>query len=82
MTSSDRMKVVLKVRRIGKSLGIVLSEDISKALGVAAGDKLVAVRTTDGILLTPHDRDFATIIDSTRDYMRRHRNSLRKLAGN
>jgi len=47
---------------------------------VAEGDELFAVRTLDGIRLTPYDPDFAQAIESTRDYMRRHRNALHELA--
>jgi putative addiction module antidote len=70
----------LKVRRLGNSLGIILGRDTLDALGVGEGDELFAVRTPDGIRLTPFDPDFATVIESTRDYMHRHRNALHELA--
>jgi hypothetical protein len=47
---------------------------------VTEGDQLFAVRTSDGIRLTPFDPDFATAIESTRDYMRRHRDAMHELA--
>ena len=41
----------------------------------------LTLRTTpEGIRLTAYDPDFAAAIESTRDYMRRHRNALRELA--
>ena len=70
----------LKVRKVGNSLGVILAKDVIEALGVAEGDELFAIRTSDGIRLTPYDPDFANAIESTRDYMRRHRNALRELA--
>ena len=70
----------LKVRRLGNSLGIILNRDVLDALGVAEGDQLFAVRTPEGIRLTPYDPDFAEVIESTRDYMRRHRTALHELA--
>jgi putative addiction module antidote len=70
----------LTVRRIGNSLGLILPKQVLDALGVRAGEKLFAVRTPEGIRLTPYDPDFAAAIESTRDYMRRHRNALRELA--
>jgi hypothetical protein len=57
-----------------------LPKPVLDALGVRAGEKLFAVRTPDGLRLTAYDPDFATVIESTRDYMRRHRNALRELA--
>jgi putative addiction module antidote len=74
------MVTPLKVRKVGNSLGVILAKDVIEALGVAEGDELFAVRTPDGIRLTPYDPDFASAIESTRDYMRRHRNALHELA--
>ena len=74
------MATVVKVRKVGNSLGVILTKDVVESLGVAEGDDLFAVRTPDGIRLTPFDPDFATAIESTRDYMRRHRDALNVLA--
>jgi hypothetical protein len=49
-------------------------------LGVAEGDTLFVVRTSDGFRLTPYDPDFAEALEAGRDYMRQHRNALRQLA--
>jgi putative addiction module antidote len=70
----------LKIRKIGGSYGVVLPKEVLDDLGVAEGDALYPVRTEDGVRLTPYDPDFAAVLDSTRDYMRRHRNALRELA--
>jgi putative addiction module antidote len=74
------MSAVVKVRKVGNSLGVILTKDVVESLGVAEGDELFAIRTPDGIRLTPYDPDFATAVESTRDYMRRHRDALRELA--
>jgi putative addiction module antidote len=74
------MAAVVKVRKVGNSLGVILTKDVVESLGVAEGDDLFAIRTPDGIRLTPYDPDFATAIESTRDYMRRHRDALHELA--
>ncbi len=42
------MSRALKIRRIGNSLGLILSEQI-KRMGLGEGDMLYAVRTKDGI---------------------------------
>jgi putative addiction module antidote len=74
------MSAVVKVRKVGNSLGVILTKDVVESLGVAEGDELFAIRTPDGIRLTPYDPDFASAIESTRDYMRRHRDALNELA--
>lgn len=74
------MTAPVKVRRVGNSLGVILTKDVVESLGVAEGDELFAIRTPDGIRLTPYDPDFAQALESTRDYMRRHRNALHELA--
>jgi putative addiction module antidote len=74
------MTATVRVRKVGNSLGILLTKDVIEALGVTEGDQLFAVRTPDGIRLTPFDPDFATAIESTRDYMRRHRDAMHELA--
>ena len=74
------MSATVRVRKVGNSLGILLTKDVIEVLGVAEGDQLFAVRTPDGIRLTPYDPDFATAIESSRDYMRRHRDAMHELA--
>ena len=74
------MAAVVRVRRVGNSLGVILTRDVVESLGVAEGDRLFAVRTPDGVRLTPYDPDFATAVESNRDYMRRHRDALHELA--
>jgi putative addiction module antidote len=74
------MTAPLKVRKVGNSLGVILSKEVVESLGVAEGDELFAIKTSDGIRLTPFDPDFARAIESNRDYMRRHRNALRELS--
>ncbi len=70
----------LKVRKIGNSYGVVLPKRLIEELGVKEGDRIFWVRTPDGIKLTPYDPDFEAVMESNRDYMRRHRNALRQLA--
>jgi putative addiction module antidote len=74
------MTKALKVRRIGNSYGIILSKEVLDALGLREGDALFVVRTQEGIRLTPYDPDFAAVVESNRDYMRRHRYAFRELA--
>lgn len=74
------MAAIVKVRKVGNSLGVILTKDVVDSLGVAEGDELFAVRAPDGIRLTPYDPDFVKVVESTRDYMRRHRKALHELS--
>jgi putative addiction module antidote len=68
------------LRKVGNSAGVIFGKDVLEALNIAIGEKLHVIRTPNGIQLTPFDPDFAKILTSTRDYMRRHRNALQELA--
>ena len=71
----------LKVRKIGSSLGVTLPKALVGALGVGEGDLLYPVSTENGIRLTPFDPEFSEVIADSEDYMRRHRNAMKALAG-
>lgn len=73
------MSESVKIRRIGNSLGVTLSEHV-RAMGLEEGDSLFVVRTRDGIELTPYDPDFAEVLEAGRDFMRRFPNAMKKLA--
>lgn len=70
----------LKIRKIGNSLGVVLTKDLLEALGVDEGDAVFPVKTPEGIALTAYDPDFADVMEANRNYMRRHRDALKELS--
>lgn len=69
----------VKIRRIGNSLGVTLSEQV-RAMGLGEGDTLFVVKTRDGIELTPYDPNFAEALEAGEDFMRRFPNAMKKLA--
>jgi len=73
------MSQPVKIRKIGNSLGVTLSEQV-REMGLKEGDNLYVVKTRDGIELTPYDPDFAEALDAARDFMRRYPNAMKKLA--
>jgi putative addiction module antidote len=73
------MSQPIKIRKIGNSLGVTLSEQV-REMGLKEGDSLYVVKTRDGIELTPYDPDFAEALDAARDFMRRYPNAMKKLA--
>lgn len=80
MTATVSIAKPLKIRKVGNSLGVVLTKDLLDALGVGEGDALFPVRTPEGIALTAYDPDFAAVLEANRSYMRRHRDALRGLS--
>ena len=48
--------------------------------GVAEGDVLYVIDTAEGIKLVPYDPDFEAVLESNREYMKRHRNALHELS--
>lgn len=74
------MVSTLKIRRIGNSYGLIMSRELLEQLGVGEGDQLFVVRTPEGLQLTPYDPDFAKVVESSRDYLRRHRDAFHELS--
>ena len=70
----------MKIRKIGNSLGVVLPKELLSELQIGEGDLLYPVRTPEGIRLTPYDPDFVSVMDDSRDFMRRHKNTMHELA--
>lgn len=74
------MTKAMKLRKVGSSLGFTVPKDVLVDLGLQEGDDLYLIRTPDGVLLTPYDPDFTEVLEDSRDFMRRHRNAMKKLA--
>ncbi len=70
----------VKVRKVGGSLGVVLPKKLLAELGLGEGDEIYAVRNPDGVLLTAHDPETLGVLENTRDFMRRHAGTMKKLA--
>ena len=71
---------MLKVRRIGNSLGVVLPKDVLAKLRVGEGDDLHVIETPDGLELRPYDPELERQLDAGRSIAKRYRNALRELA--
>jgi putative addiction module antidote len=74
------MSDTVVVRKVGNSAGVTLAKELLEVLNVSVGEKLHVIRTPYGIQLTAYDPDFAKVLESTRDYMKRHRNAMQELA--
>ena len=71
----------LKIRRIGKFLGVVLPREVLERLNVKEGDQLVLTDAPDGsVRLTRNNFDFEEQMEVAREGTNAYRNALRELA--
>jgi antitoxin MazE len=70
----------LKLRQMGGSVGATLPKDMAERLHLAAGDKVLAIETERGILLTPYDPETEEALAIAAGVSGQYRNALRALA--
>ncbi len=71
----------LKIRKIGKSLGIVLPKEAVSRLRIVEGDRVFLIEALNGTYqLTPHDPAFETKMRKAKGIIGRYRNTLHQLA--
>lgn len=71
---------VLKIRKIGNSLGATFPKEILEKLKVEEGDTVYVTETPDGIQLTPYDPAFEQAMEAYRKVNSQYKNALRELA--
>ncbi len=72
--------IALKVRKLGNSMGVVLSKEILGRLNVAQGDTIYFTESPDGFHITPYDFEFAKQMELAQEVMKDNRDILRALA--
>lgn len=70
----------ITLRQVGGSIGATLPKDMADRLHLEVGDRVLAVETDRGILLTPYDPDVEAGLAIAADAARTFRNALRELA--
>jgi putative addiction module antidote len=68
------------LRRVGGSIGATLPKDMADRLQLVVGDRILAVETDGGILLTPYDPTTERALTLAARAARKYRNALRELA--
>lgn len=68
------------LRQAGGSVSATLPKDMADRLHLEAGDRVLAVETDRGILLTPYDPDAEQALKIARRTGKKFRNALRELA--
>lgn len=70
----------LILRQSGGSVSATLPKDMAERLNLDPGDRVLAVETNQGILLTPYDPQTEQALKAARKIAKRYRNALRELA--
>ena len=68
------------LRQAGGSVSATLPKDMADRLRLEAGDRILAVETDRGILLTPYDRETERALKVAGKAAKKYRNALRALA--
>ncbi|MEK4034599.1 AbrB/MazE/SpoVT family DNA-binding domain-containing protein [Methylocystis sp. IM3] len=82
MSDTDPIEAygVLKVIRIGNSLGVVLPREIVADLAVEKGDRVFLTRSPEGYRLTKSDPEFERRVVLAKRIMSKRHNALRELS--
>lgn len=70
----------LTLRQVGGSIGATIPKDMADRLHLDAGDRILAIETEEGILLTPYDREIEDGLAAASYAAKKFRNALRELA--
>lgn len=70
----------ITLRQVGGSIGATIPKDLAERLKLEVGDRLFAVETESGILLTPYDPAVEEGLALAARAARKYRNALRELA--
>ena len=70
----------LKIRRVGSSLGVILTKEVANELNVGEGDTIYLTKGSEGFRVVAHDPGFSKAMDSYKKISRRYRNTFRELS--
>ena len=71
---------MLKLTRIGNSVGVILPKDALAKLRLEKGQTVFLTETPDGYALTPYDPTLEEQIQAGREFMREFRDTFHQLA--
>jgi len=74
------MVKTVMLRRVGGSVGTTLPKEMVDRYDLGAGDRVLAIETENGILLTPYSEELEADLAAIRDAMKQYRHALRELA--
>ncbi len=71
---------ILKIHKMGNSLGATFSDEIVRKFNLTEGDTLVVTETQDGVCLTPYKPELDSAMSAFEITRNKYRNALKKLA--
>ena len=74
------MTAVMKIRKIGGSLGVIIPKEELDRLHLKEGDELYGIADIDGLRLQAYDPAFERNLKAFEHTARNYRNALRELA--
>jgi putative addiction module antidote len=74
------MTKAVTLRQAGGSVSATLPKDMADRLRLEAGDRILAVETARGILLTPYDPEAERALTAAAKAAKKYRTALRALA--
>jgi putative addiction module antidote len=74
------MTAVMKLRKVGGSLGIIIPKDEIERMHLKEGDELFGLPEADGLLLQARDPSFERKLKAFENTQRQYRNALHELA--
>lgn len=80
MLRGNPMVREITLRQVGGSIGATLPKEMADRLHLAVGDRVLAVETDRGILLSPYDPDVEAGLAIAAHTARKFRNALHELA--
>lgn len=70
----------VRLRQVGRSVGATLPKEMAERLNLGAGDRVFAVETDRGILLSPYDPTVEKALALAARTAKKYRNALGQLA--
>lgn len=70
----------ITMRRSGGSVSVTIPKDMADRLHIGAGDRVFAIETDRGILLTPYDPDYDRAMQMYDRGAKQYRNAMRELS--
>jgi putative addiction module antidote len=75
------MTATMKLRRLGNSLGLIVTREISQHMHAQEGDEVhVVTEPGGGLRILPYDPNFDKAMTALNRTRRKYRNALRELA--
>jgi putative addiction module antidote len=71
---------VVKLIKIGNSVGVILPKESLSRLNATVGDPLILTDSPGSIRLSPYEEGLAEQVEAGRRIMKKRRNALRELA--